>query len=51
MAPWPKKVKFMERTQVASDIQVMNDTTPIHGIATLGLSKDLLQIGASTSFA
>jgi hypothetical protein len=39
MATWPKMVKFMERTQVASDIQVMNDTTPIHGIATLGLLK------------
>ena len=32
-------VKFIERTQVASDIQVMNHTTPIHGIATLGLLK------------
>ena len=39
MATWPKMVKFMERTQVASDIQVMNHTTPIHGIATLGLLK------------
>jgi hypothetical protein len=39
MATWPKMVKFIERTQVASDIQVMNHTTPIHGIATLGLLK------------
>jgi hypothetical protein len=27
----------LERTQVASDIQVMNDTTPIHGISILRL--------------